>query len=438
MKKELAYYDIYPKVVPAHRRSRVTVRGLGSHADFENGKTYYVHIIPMEEMTRFINTPDYPIVSVCAEDKTLVFEHDFGAEQQYMIWIGNAPVRTDAQAAWRSNGKIELRMYALEEDLLALRPYMGNMHIHTCRSDGDESPAVTAAAYREAGYDFIAITDHHKYEPSIEAIDTYRDLDLDFRLFPGEEVHPFDNKFHVVNFAGDHSVNAIFRSDEAAYRREVAEILETLDLPEGFSHFEYASTLWAIRKIRGANGLSILCHPSWIYMGAYNIPTAMYRHFLKNPVYDALELINGGNRIEENSDQVTLWYNNAPVPGTVPPVVGCDDSHGAVNGEWFNIGKTCLMAKSLDREDLFDAIRSGLSCAVEQYHGQHARFYGPERLARFFRFLDSDYWPLHHALCAQEGQLMFRYINGDPVAADCLKLLKGQTDRLYAHVFGRE
>lgn len=438
VKTELCTYDIYPKVVPAHKKSRVTVRALGSHADFEDGREYYVHIIPIGEMTRFVNFPDYPIVPVCAAEKKLVFEHEFGKEQQYIIWIGNKPIREDAQRAWRDNGKIELSMYALEEDLVELRPYIGNMHMHTNLSDGEESPEVVAAAYRGAGYDFISITDHHKYEPSLIPIEAYKPLDLDFKMFPGEEVHPFDSKFHVVNFAGEYSVNAIFRADEAKFRAEVAEIEAKLDLPEGFSSYEYAATQWAFDRIREANGLSILCHPSWIYMGAYNIPSDMYRYYLKNVAYDAFELINGGNKIHENTDQVAVWYNHSPAIGTVPPVVGNDDSHGVINAKYFDIGKTCVLAKSLEKEDLFAAIRAGLCCAAEQYTGQHIRFYGSDRMVSFFRFLEDEYWPLHKGLCAIEGQLMFRYINGDPVAAPCLQALKGQTDRLYAHVWGRE
>lgn len=38
--------------------------------------------------------------------------------------------------------------------------YKGNLHMHTQRSDGHLSPAEAIGAYRRAGYDFIALTDH--------------------------------------------------------------------------------------------------------------------------------------------------------------------------------------------------------------------------------------------------------------------------------------
>ena len=40
--------------------------------------------------------------------------------------------------------------------------YRGNTHCHTTRSDGRRSPEEVIALYREAGYDFLALTDHRK------------------------------------------------------------------------------------------------------------------------------------------------------------------------------------------------------------------------------------------------------------------------------------
>jgi len=38
--------------------------------------------------------------------------------------------------------------------------YKGQLHCHTTNSDGAQSPTVLVTAYRDAGYDFISITDH--------------------------------------------------------------------------------------------------------------------------------------------------------------------------------------------------------------------------------------------------------------------------------------
>ena len=39
--------------------------------------------------------------------------------------------------------------------------YSGALHLHTIHSDGVLTPAALADAARDAGYDFIAITDHN-------------------------------------------------------------------------------------------------------------------------------------------------------------------------------------------------------------------------------------------------------------------------------------
>lgn len=38
--------------------------------------------------------------------------------------------------------------------------FRGNLHTHTTLSDGRYTPERAAALYRDAGYDFIALTDH--------------------------------------------------------------------------------------------------------------------------------------------------------------------------------------------------------------------------------------------------------------------------------------
>jgi uncharacterized protein (TIGR03437 family) len=40
--------------------------------------------------------------------------------------------------------------------------YRGQMHCHTTNSDGAQDPATVVRAYRDAGYDFIAVTDHNR------------------------------------------------------------------------------------------------------------------------------------------------------------------------------------------------------------------------------------------------------------------------------------
>ena len=38
--------------------------------------------------------------------------------------------------------------------------WKGNLHTHSTNSDGTRTPEEICAIYREAGYDFLALTDH--------------------------------------------------------------------------------------------------------------------------------------------------------------------------------------------------------------------------------------------------------------------------------------
>jgi hypothetical protein len=79
------------------------------------------------------------------------------------------------------------------------RFYKGNLHLHSTRSDGTLTPVEVIAAYRDKGYDFVALTDHFLPESScrkdgdpnawITVSDT-RDLrTADFTTLLGAEVH---------------------------------------------------------------------------------------------------------------------------------------------------------------------------------------------------------------------------------------------------------
>jgi hypothetical protein len=66
--------------------------------------------------------------------------------------------------------------------------FRGNLHCHSNRSDGTVSPEEVARAYREAGYDFILLSDHFEAEYGWRITDT-RDLRTpDFTTLLGAEL----------------------------------------------------------------------------------------------------------------------------------------------------------------------------------------------------------------------------------------------------------
>ena len=107
-----------------------------------------------------------------------------------------------------------------------------------------------AANYRKYGYDFSVISDHHVYYPSLQAIDFYRDLPLEFTIIPGEEVHlpsvyGQENDVHIVNFGGLYSINSLIRRDDGELdecnSRENRTLIE--DCPAQMSEEEFYRTI---------------------------------------------------------------------------------------------------------------------------------------------------------------------------------------------------
>ncbi|MDR3341755.1 MAG: hypothetical protein LBT14_03015 [Treponema sp.] len=432
MKTILEDYDIYPKIFRTRRKGRIHIKPMGAHAEFSGSISYRVAIVPMHEIHN--NEPEhpYPSCTFSLENGIIRVDYTFGGEGQYTLLINYSD-----KDFWGTpqDHELNIRLYAVDEDLFALRPYRGDMHCHTIRSDGREGPAIVAANYRKAGFDFLSITDHGQYEPSIEAINAFKDVPIDFRLFPGEEVHPPQNNSHYVHFAGVSSVNALFRADPEKYHAEVNAIKEKLNLPEFINAAEYASALWVIEQIHKAGGMAIMAHPCWIQDNAYHIKESMYSYMLDTFPFDALELSCGQSR-EENQMQISFWQQKR-ADGHSVNIVGSSDSHGTVNSTWFNLSKMVILAESCDKDPLIAGVKSGRTVVLEQYAGEELpRLYGIHRYVSYVLFLLDEYFPLHDALCHEEGRLMRDHACGDRAAKDILGFIQGRCAALQKKCWG--
>ena len=78
--------------------------------------------------------------------------------------------------------------------------YSGQLHVHTTQSDGAQDSATVVRAYKDAGYDFISITDHERVtpDPGVAGI----------AFIPGVEQSPQGNHLNRIN------VSAPLRGDE--------------------------------------------------------------------------------------------------------------------------------------------------------------------------------------------------------------------------------
>jgi len=425
MKKENRYYDVFPRIVPTHQQIMITIHPRFDPFHFQDGNSYCVSLIPSEGLVGEVQWPDNLVQEITSHDGDLHVPCHFAHEQEYLL-----VVRTQ-----QDEPVADFRLYALEEDLFSRRPYKGDTHMHTYYSDGKESPAYLAASCRKIGMDFIAITDHRQYAPSLEARQAFEGVFPDLRIFPGEEVHPPDNRVHIVNFGGSFSVNELF--DSEAYRTEVSAIAEKIpSFPAGVDRYPFASCLWTFDKIRQAGGLGIFCHPYWYSRQRFDVPITLTDLLFEHQPYDALEVLGGFHLYESESNVLQVArYQELRTSGKRIPIIGASDSHGCENGQLFGWYYTIVFSPSLDLPDLISSIKDCYSVAVEALPQEMVRAFGPFRLVSFAQFLLREVFPAHDELCLEEGRLMLSYAAGEPQAAPALQPLQGRTTRLYEHLW---
>ncbi len=449
MKKELYNYDIYPKVFPAKQDVLITLQPLGCHAAFREPEyRITVHRVdggsPRVAFTAW-NQVDFTVKP--SGDGKLRFTVHADVECEYFIRV------------WRKSGErvVQLSVYALEADLACRIPVRGDLHLHSCRSDGKEDPAVLAANYRRAGYDFLSITDHLRYYPSLEAMQKYKDVPLGLNLVCGEEVQLPGTEVHIINFGGTFSVNGLLESgknyletagalqgrcagtaapdtlSQEEYENAIRRIEDTLVLPQGVDPHSYAVCLWAFDRIREADGLGIFAHPYWI-QDVWHIPEAFTAYMMEQHPFDAFEVLGGESYYQQNGYQTALYYEQWKA-GRVLPIVGSTDSHGSTeHNDKALIATTIVFAHENERKAIINAIKDKYSVAVDTISKEY-RIVGELRYQKYACFLLDNWYPLHDIVCQMEGALMKDWYCSDDKDTTGLAFTKAKMEALFARYF---
>ncbi len=428
--------DVYPRVVRAGQSTILTIQSHYDHCRLDDGP-YSAALFPIEGLPTQTHWRLPIELEPAPIEGGLSINVPFETEQEYALVLTGH--RTQ---------EIELRFYALDADLFNLRPFKGDTHLHSTRSDGRESPAYVAASARRIGLDFMAVTDHWQYPPSLEAIAAFKEAPIDLRVYPGEEVHPpslpvrgagreIGSAVHMINFGGRFSVNALMRDTEGSYPREMRAIARGItDVPSGLDPEPYAACVWAFDKIREAGGLGIFCHPYWFVRHRYDVPIDLTDMIFERQPYDAFELIGGYPPSEFTSNHLqVIRYYEEQAKGHRIPVVGASDAHGCETGELFGWYYTLAFAPSPDLADLIAGIKGLKSVAVEALPGLPPRAYGPLRLVKYAQFLLREVLPEHDRLCQAEGDAMLAYLADEPDARSQLAALQGQVAAYFDHTW---
>jgi len=180
----------------------------------------------------------------------------------------------------------------------------GGLHCHTTRSDGRVDPAEVIRLHKQNGYDFLAITDHRKYNYENFAPET------DITILPGME---FDNAirpdgtlrhFHTVCIGPA-------KADGNGYAQD-----ETLSSGTAKDQLEYQAYL---DDIHAKKNLTIYCHPEWSSTPA--------RYFEKMQGNFAMEIWNSGCAIEDDMDTDAAYWDELLGQGIRIFGVATDDGH---------------------------------------------------------------------------------------------------------------
>ncbi len=432
------YFEVVPRIVPANRESTIEIVPVFDHVRFDPSCVYELTYSPVEQIAVKSGWKPKTIEVVTPENGRLRITKFFEGEQEHTFSVEEIKPDKKRRVFFVAH------VYSLEPDLFALRPYKGDFHMHSHRSDGVESPAYVAAASRRAGLDFMALTDHRTYRASLQAAGAFEGAPADLRVFPGEEVHPPDNPVHIVSLGAASGITELYDDPqkEKAYRGEVAGVRAGLkDIPSGVDPYMYASCVWTAAKIRERGGLSMIAHPYWYTGNKFPAPGPLTDLLLKNRVFDILELVSGFgaadlDEMDTNGLQAARYYEEV-ARGNKLAIAGISDAHGIERAESFGRFYTVCFARTPEFADIRSSFQNSQSVAVEAIAGNRPRPFGPFRLVKFTHFLLREVFPQHDELCLAEGAAMLQHAAGEPGAVSRLRLMQGQVARLYDRYWGK-
>ena len=125
------------------------------------------------------------------------------------------------------------------------RMLKGGLHCHTTRSDGKGTPEEVIAKHAQNGYDFLALTDHRKYN-----LKNFTNLPI--TIVPGVEIDR--------NIAGAGRVHCFHTVCIGPVEGNGFAQDETFERGEIKDQYEFQPLL---DEVHAKNNLTIYCHPEW-------------------------------------------------------------------------------------------------------------------------------------------------------------------------------
>ena len=179
----------------------------------------------------------------------------------------------------------------------------GGLHCHTTRSDGAVPPDEVIRLHARNGYDFLALTDHRRYN--------FRNFapEAGVLIIPGMEMdrtvyRPHAMCFHTVSIGPEEGKGNGFSQDQTFESGTVKD------------QFEYQSV---VDSLRAAGNLVIYCHPDW--------SCTPYTSFDRLKGCFAMEIWNSGCVVENGMDSNAYCWDDLLREGVKIWGVATDDGH---------------------------------------------------------------------------------------------------------------
>lgn len=444
LRPALADYSLYPRVSEKGKDVIYRLCGNGIESALENNTDYIIRIIPQEEIAtaktlRIGDDGCYDEINCHTDDRGIIeFSCKLDREQIYTFRF----LSSDGSRI------TDCKVFCAEKDLWERTPVRGNTHCHVCFStDGHEDPVIAASLYRKAGYDFLAITDHHKIDGSVYAVEHCRNIPTEMALFYGEEVHVPNAYLHIVNIGArmddGNGLDVYYHSHEDEVNSQVEKIVSEIrgSLPEGVEPYDYAWRKWTADMIHEKGGAAIIAHPFWEY-DANNTSNAMLKYLGEQKLFDGMEVVHGQDEPDctDANRQIAFW-NDLRAEGVFIPVVGADDAHRR-NYPWdygsdFCKAYTIMFVRDNDINGFKEALCGGYSSAVSHRAGMVGDVAGTYRMTVYSIFLLENYYPAHDDLCFEEGRAMNGAYLGNSEDMEILNIINGRVKKYTDLFFGR-
>ncbi len=208
------------------------------------------------------------------------------------------------------------------------RFWRGNLHTHSTVSDGHKTVEELCALYQDAGYDFLAVTDHFMRNYHFKIADTRPYRAEGFTTIIGAELHPWSTaggeRWHMLSIG---------------LPLDFAPVKDDEDGPS------------VARRALEAGAFVGIAHPR-----VYDVTVA---DALSLGDIHAIEVYNGTN--DTYLDKADGWYllDMLSAGGRIYSALAADDAHFMPDRPGYALGWVMVRSEALEPDALLSALKAG-------------------------------------------------------------------------------